>query len=59
MSCVYDSKMSGMARQGVMEVMGMRMLVCFTSKQRAKQANYNTTWNIAKVRELMNNMFNN
>ena len=29
-----------------------------TSKQRAKQAKYNTTWDIAKARDLMNNMFN-
>lgn len=58
MSCAYDPMMSGMARQGFMEVMGKRMMVCFTSKQRAKQAKYNMTWDVAKARDLMNNMFN-
>lgn len=57
MACMYDSIMPGMARQGYMEVMGKRMLVCFTSKQRAKTADYNTTWDVAKARDLMNNMF--
>ena len=38
--------------------MGKRMLVCFTSKQRAKTADYNTVWDVAKARDLMNNMFN-
>lgn len=32
MSCAYDPMMPGMARQGFMEVMGKRMMVCFTSK---------------------------
>ena len=41
MPCVYDSMRPGVARQGYMEVMGKRMLVCFTSKQRAKQAEGN------------------
>lgn len=58
MSCVYDPMRPGMARQGYMEVMGKRMMVCFTSKQRAKQADYNMTWDIAKARDIMNNMFN-
>lgn len=58
MACIDDPVMPGMTRQGYMEVMGKRMLVCFTSKQRAKTAVYNTTWNIAKARDLMNNMFN-
>ena len=40
-----------------MEVDGKRMLVCFTSKQRAMTARYNTDWDIAKARDLMNNMF--
>ena len=57
MACTYDPLMPGMARQGFMEVMGKRMLVCYTSKQRAKAAGYNTTWDIAKARDLMNNMF--
>ena len=55
MSCAYDPMMPGMARQGFMEVMGKRMMVCFTSKQRAKQAKYNMTWDVAKARDLMNN----
>ena len=58
MPCVYDSMRPGVARQGYMEVMGKRMLVCCTSKQRAKQAEYNTSWDIAKARDIMNNMFN-
>lgn len=58
MSCAYDPMMPGMARQGFMEVMGKRMMVCFTSKQRVKQAKYNMTWDVAKARDLMNNMFN-
>ncbi len=58
MACVYDPMMPGLARQGYMEVEGKRMLVCFTSKQRAKTADYNTTWDVAKAKELMNNMFN-
>ena len=58
MPCVYDSMWPGVARQGYIEVMGKRMLVCFTSKQRAKQAEYNTSWDIAKARDIMNNMFN-
>ena len=40
------------------QYMGKRMLVCFTSKQRARQAKYNMTWDVAKARDLMNNMFN-
>ena len=58
MSCAYDPMRPEMARQGYMEVMGKRMMVCFTSKQRAKQADYNMTWDIAKARDIMNNMFN-
>ena len=58
MSCAYDPMRPEMARQGYMEVMGKRMVVCFTSKQRAKQADYNMTWDIAKARDIMNNMFN-
>ena len=58
MSCAYDPMRPEMARQGYMEVTGKRMMVCFTSKQRAKQADYNMTWDIAKARDIMNNMFN-
>ena len=58
MSCAYDPMRPEMARQGYKEVMGKRMMVCFTSKQRAKQADYNMTWDIAKARDIMNNMFN-
>ena len=58
MSCAYDPMRPEMARQGYMVVMGKRMMVCFTSKQRAKQADYNMTWDIAKARDIMNNMFN-
>lgn len=58
MSCAYDPMMPGMARQGFMEVMGKRMMVCFTSRQRAKLAKYNMTWDIAKARDIMNNLFN-
>lgn len=58
MACMYDPMMPGMARQAYMEVMGKRMLVCFTSKQRAKTADYNTVWDVTKARDLMNNMFN-
>lgn len=32
-----EPMMPGMARKGFMEVMGKRKMVCFTSKQRAKQ----------------------
>ena len=41
-----------------MKVEGKRMLVCFTSKQRARTANYNTIWDVGNARDLMNNMFN-
>ena len=58
MSCAYDPVMPGKARQGFMEVMGKRMMVCFTNKQRVKQAKYNTTWDVVKARGIMNNMFN-
>ena len=58
MSCAYDPMRPEMARQGYMEVMGKRMMVCFTSKQRAKQADYNMKWDIEKARDIMNNMFN-
>ena len=58
MACEYDPAMPGTARQGYMEVMGKRFLVCFTSKQRAKSAAYNVTWDVAAARDLMNNMFN-
>ena len=58
MACMYDPVMPGMARQGYMDVYGKRLLVCFTSKQRAKQANYQMDWDIASARDLMNNMFN-
>lgn len=57
MACQYDPLNPGLARQGFMDVMGKRMLVCYTSKQRAKTARYNMTWDIAKARDLMNNMF--
>lgn len=58
MACTYDPLMLGMARQGYMNVYGKRMLVCFTSKRRAKQADYQMDWDIASARDLMNNMFN-
>ena len=58
MSCAYHPMRREMARQGYMEVMAKMMMVCFTSKQRAKQADYNMTWDIAKARDIMNNMFN-
>lgn len=58
MACEYDPAMPGMARQAYMDVAGKRMLVCFTCKQRARSAAYKTTWDVARVRDLMNNMFN-
>lgn len=58
MACVPEPVMSNMARQGYMEVDGKRFLVCFSSKQRAEMASYNTAWDIGSARELMNNMFN-
>lgn len=58
MACMYDPMMPGQAHQGYMEVGGKRMLVCFTSKQRARTANYNMTWDVGNARDLMNNMFN-
>lgn len=58
MACMYNPMIPGMAHQGYMDVDGKRMLVCFTSKQRARTANYNTTWDVASARDLMNNMFN-
>lgn len=57
-ACMYNPTMLGMAQQGYMEVMGKRMLVCYTSKQRAKAATYNITWDIARAKDIMNNMFN-
>lgn len=58
MACEYDPAVPGMARQAYMDVAGKRMLVCFTSKQRARSAPYKTTWDVARARDLMNNMFN-
>ena len=58
LSCFPDPEIPGAVRQGYMDVMGKRLLVCFTSKQRADRANYNTTWDVARARDLMNNMFN-
>lgn len=58
MECEYDPTMPGIARQGYMDVMGKRMLVCFTSKQRARSVAYNINWDVAGARDLMNNMFN-
>lgn len=58
MSCAYYPMMPSKARRGFMEVMGKRMMVCFTNKQRAKQAKYNTTCDVVKARGTMNNMFN-
>ena len=58
MACMYDPMIPGMAHQGYMKVEGKRMLVCFTSKQRARTANYNTIWDVGNARDLMNNMFN-
>lgn len=58
MACGYNSAMPGIAHQGYMDVDGKRMLVCYTSKQRARTATYNMTWDIAKARDIMNNMFN-
>lgn len=58
MACVHDPMKPGKAHQGYMEVEGRRMLVCFTSKQRARTANYNMTWDVGNARDLMNNMFN-
>ncbi|MCC8152651.1 MAG: SseB family protein [Lachnospiraceae bacterium] len=61
-SCTYDTQASTpgrlMAKQGFLEVDGMRFLVCFTSEKRAREAKYNTDWNIMKARDVMNNMFN-
>ena len=58
MACRYNPVMPRIAQQGYMDVDGKRMLVCYTSKQRARTATYNMTWDIAKARDLMNNMFN-
>ncbi|MCD8153528.1 MAG: SseB family protein [Clostridiales bacterium] len=61
-ACTYDTQASTpgrlMAKQGFLEVDGMRFLVCFTSEKRAREAKYNTDWNIMKARDVMNNMFN-
>lgn len=57
MACIYDPEMPGMAGQAYMDVMGKRMLVCFTSEQRAEEADYNVDWDVARARDLMNNMF--
>lgn len=57
-ACRYNPLMPGIAQQGYMDVDGKRMLVCYTSKQRARTATYDMTWDIAKARDIMNNMFN-
>jgi hypothetical protein len=57
-ACRYNPAMPGLAQQGYLDVDGKRMLVCYTSKQRAKSADYNMTWDIARARDIMNNMFN-
>jgi len=61
-SCTYDTHASTpsrlMAKQGYLEVDGMRFLMCFTSEKRAREAKYNTDWNMMKARDVMNNMFN-
>jgi hypothetical protein len=57
-ACRYNPAIPGMAQQGYLDVDGKRMLVCFASRQRAKSADYNMTWDIARARDIMNNMFN-
>ncbi|MCD7752538.1 MAG: hypothetical protein LUI10_12540 [Lachnospiraceae bacterium] len=57
MASFYDSLHPGMARQGYVEVMEKRMLVCYTSKRRARRIKSNLNWDIAYARDIMNNMF--
>lgn len=59
MACIYDPELAGMAGQAYMDVMGERMPMCFTSEQRAEEADYNADWDVARARDLMNNMFHN
>ncbi len=44
MACVYDPEMPGMEGQAYMDVMDKRMIMCFTSEQRAEEADYNVDW---------------
>lgn len=55
-SCFFDPFNPGMARQGYMDVEGRRMLVCYTSKARAKAAGYNSSWSVVRVRDSVDNM---
>lgn len=57
-SCFYDERMPGYAKQGYMDVEGKRFLVCYTSKERARAGKFNGNWDIARLRAVMNNMFN-
>ena len=58
MACRYNPLMPGIAHQAYIDIDGKRMLVCYTSKQRARTVTSNVTWDIAKARDIMNNMFN-
>jgi len=57
-SCFYDGKFPGMAKQSYVEMDGKRYLVCYTSKRSAKQARAGDDWNIASTKDILNNFFN-
>lgn len=57
-ACTNTPGMPGMAQQGYIDVDGKRMLACYTSKSLAQHQSNHMQWNIAKARDVMNNMFN-
>ena len=57
-SCFYDRKFPGMAKQSYVNMEGDRYLVCYTSKRNAKQAPAGDDWNIASTKDILNNFFN-
>ncbi|MGM9942227.1 MAG: SseB family protein [Bulleidia sp.] len=56
--CCISDPVAGIARQGYMEANGKRLLLCYTSKERARKAKYNMGWDEVSARDIMNNMFN-
>lgn len=57
-SCVYIRANSQMAQQGYLEADGNRFLICYTNKNHAKREKRGGTWDIARARDILNNMFN-
>ena len=57
-ACFYDANFPGMAKQAFIELDGGRYMICYTSKKIAKAAHHSASWDVALIRDILNNSFN-